>query len=502
VIGGIMLIAFVVYRLVWRSSRPAHTPEILFVVAVLPGPFMLTGSENFWQALSVAVASELVVAFVSSVGVALGLVFAVRKHPALLVYPDSASAVQAVPTVPTTLVSTEKVQMVPVNPNTTEKTKIDIVVPSCFPWLTGPVFSSLEKAIGFRKRGYDVRLHIPWIPSKHQPAFFPPGVVFESPIQQVAAINSFVRMDLSQEIAFFECDVLPCDLIPTRPLHEFVRTDTSMLLMEEAEHMLWRTGLFTTPLKKRLQPHTKVVGIIHTNYPAYASNTVGAWCSAWRHAALVARHCHVTICISRALTSLFFRPVLLNTISLRSQFTSTAPAYDGVVCGFYFIGKLVWQKGFRELCDMAPREFVVDVFGSGGDREALVAYASHTGVRLNMRGCVVSGIQETLSKFKTFVNCSASEGVCTTTIEALAMNKLVILPMHSSNEVFYLFKNVLLYELGNRASFARAVRVSMTRITVDESQHVMFVFGAENILDRLEVSLGMASACLTKPIKN
>jgi digalactosyldiacylglycerol synthase len=83
-----------------------------------------------------------------------------------------------------------------------------------------------------------------------------------------------------------------------------------------------------------------------------------------------------------------------------------------------------------------------------------------------------------LRDHKIFVNPSISEVLCTTTAEALAMNKFVIIPLHPSNTFFLQFPNCLAYR--NKFEFVASLRWALTHDPepLTEEQARMFTWEA------------------------
>ena len=64
-------------------------------------------------------------------------------------------------------------------------------------------------------------------------------------------------------------------------------------------------------------------------------------------------------------------------------------------------------------------------------------------------------METSLRQYKTFVNLSLSEVLCTTILEALCMGKFVILPICPANDYFLKFKNCVFYH--DQQSLLRAI---------------------------------------------
>lgn len=86
---------------------------------------------------------------------------------------------------------------------------------------------------------------------------------------------------------------------------------------------------------------------------------------------------------------------------------------------------------------------VLSVYGSGPNSDEIRERAEAMGLDVEFNPATDHA---ELSMYKTFVNPSESEVLCTTVAEALAMGKFVVIAEHASNEFFYQFPNTLKFK--------------------------------------------------------
>ena len=288
-----------------------------------------------------------------------------------------------------------------------------------------------------------------------------------------------------------------CELIPPDS-HEMI------CILEEPEHVNWYRPPGNEGWRQKF-PH--VIGIVHTNYKAYVrrhhqytglltSPLLGTLSSI-----LVRAYCDKIVKLSPVLQA--FAPekeVVSNVHGIRKEFFD-APLDDNAN-GIYFIGKLLWAKGLDKLLDLQAcykkhtgSYWEMDIFGSGADQDDIQrAYLgqeydnrereqqrrrqqqeedSASSVPTKQRLQFFRRFRQPIparfmgrldhasvgGRYKIFVNPSVTEVLCTTSAEAIAMGKWVILPKHSSNEFFLQFDNCLQYS--NKTQFVKLLRYAV-----------------------------------------
>ena len=99
-----------------------------------------------------------------------------------------------------------------------------------------------------------------------------------------------------------------------------------------------------------------------------------------------------------------------------------------------------------------------------------------------------------LKDYKVFVNPSVSEVLCTTTAEALAMGKFVIIPMHPSNQFFLKFPNCLAYR--DKFEFVANLRWAINHepepLSPELAQQFTWEAATERFMDAATITVGEA----------
>ncbi len=310
--------------------------------------------------------------------------------------------------------------------------------------------------------------------------------------------------------------------------HDFGMGDVCIL--EEPEHV----NFYRAPGKLSWRHRFRhVVGIMHTNYKAYASHSyhgivtapiVGAL-SSW----MVRAYCDRVIKLSPVLQEYASeKEVICNVHGIRQEFFGVGgspPNMHHKKRAIYFLGKLLWAKGLDRLLEleavyrkMTGDYFRIDIYGSGPEQEEIQRAFCGQPMKqqqqqapseqqsqatsqpaANSKSRTTSNLQRgktspspstplpwyfyyhnhkkkiparfmgrqdhaVLHDYKIFVNPSVTEVLCTTTAEAIAMGKLVIIPQHPSNIWFTQFPNCFQYQ--NPKEFVQFLQYAMMPSTI------------------------------------
>ncbi|CAH8323303.1 unnamed protein product [Eruca vesicaria subsp. sativa] len=360
------------------------------------------------------------------------------------------------------------------------KRHVAIVTTASLPWMTGTAVNPLFRAAYLAKTAkQSVTLLVPWLCESDQELVYPNNLTFSSPEEQ----ESYIRNWLEERVGFkadFKISFYPGkfskerrSIFPAGDTSQFIPSkDADIAILEEPEHLNWyHHG------KRWTDKFNHVVGIVHTNYLEYIKRE--------KHGAIQAFFVnHVNNWVTRAYCDKVLRlsgatqdlpkSVVCNVHGVNPKFLSIGEKIaeersrgeQAFSKGAYFLGKMVWAKGYRELIDLMAKHksdlgsFDLDVYGNGEDAVEVQRAAQKLDLNLNfLKGR--DHADEALHKYKVFINPSISDVLCTATAEALAMGKLVVCADHPSNEFFRNFPNCLTYKTSD--DFVNKVKEAMSK---------------------------------------
>ncbi|CAL5382893.1 unnamed protein product [Camellia sinensis] len=212
--------------------------------------------------------------------------------------------------------------------------------------------------------------------------------------------------------------------------------EADIAVLEEPEHLTWyHHG------KRRKTKFCLVVGVVHTNYLEYVrrekNGQLQAFFLKYINSWVVDIYCHKVICPSAA-TQDIPRSIICNIQGVNPKFLEIGKKKNeeqqngnqAFTKGAYYIGKMVWSKGYKELlkllCDHQKdlSGVEVDLYRNGEDSAEVQEAAN----KLELTVRVHPGRDHAdplFHDYKVFLNPSTTDVVCTTSAEALAMGKIV-----------------------------------------------------------------------------
>eukprot|EP00262_Sarcandra_glabra_P013788 TRINITY_DN388_c2_g1_i2.p1 TRINITY_DN388_c2_g1~~TRINITY_DN388_c2_g1_i2.p1 ORF type:complete len:786 (+),score=157.09 TRINITY_DN388_c2_g1_i2:157-2514(+) len=346
-----------------------------------------------------------------------------------------------------------------------KKRHVAIVTTASLPWMTGTAVNPLFRAAYLAKTAkQNVTLLVPWLCKSDQELVYPNNLTFSSPEEQEA----YIRNWLEERVGFksdFKISFYPGkfskerrSIIPAGDTSQFISSkEADIAILEEPEHLNWyHHG------KRWTDKFNHVVGIVHTNYLEYIKRERNGALQAFlvKHINnwVTRVYCHKVLRLSAATQDLP-KSIICNVHGVNPKFLKVGEkvaaqrelGHQAFSKGAYFLGKMVWAKGYRELIDLLAKHkndldgFKVDVFGNGEDSTEVQSTAKKLELNLNfLKGR--DHADDSLHSYKVFINPSVSDVLCTATAEALAMGKFVICADHPSNEFFREFPNCLTYK--------------------------------------------------------
>ncbi|OEL35658.1 Digalactosyldiacylglycerol synthase 1, chloroplastic [Dichanthelium oligosanthes] len=396
-----------------------------------------------------------------------------------------------------------------------DKRHVAIVTTASLPWMTGTAVNPLFRAAYLAKSSkQNVTLVVPWLCKSDQELVYPNSMTFNSPEEQ----ENYMRNWLEERVGFktdFKISFYPGkfqkerrSIIPAGDTSQFIPSkEADIAILEEPEHLNWyHHG------KRWTDKFNHVVGVVHTNYLEYIKREKNGAIQAFfvKHINnLVARaYCHKILRLSGATQDLP-KSMICNVHGVNPKFLEVGEriaaeresGQQSFSKGAYFLGKMVWAKGYRELIDLFTKQksdlegFKLDIYGNGEDSHEVQSAARKLNLNLNFHKGR-DHADDSLHGYKVFINPSISDVLCTATAEALAMGKFVICADHPSNDFFRSFPNCLTYKTSE--DFVARVKEAMTRdpqpLTAEQRYNLSWEAATQRFMEHSELKKVLSSS--------
>ncbi|XP_043721498.1 digalactosyldiacylglycerol synthase 2, chloroplastic-like [Telopea speciosissima] len=402
------------------------------------------------------------------------------------------------------------------------KQHIAIFTTASLPWMTGTAVNPLFRAAYLTKDAErKVTLVIPWLSLKDQQLVYPNKITFKSPTDHEAYVRQWVEQRTGF-ISGFNINFYPGkfsedkrSILAVGDITEIIPDEEAdIAVLEEPEHLTWYHHGRRWKTKFRL-----VIGVVHTNYLEYVKrerNGLQAFLLKHMNSWVIHIYCHKVIRLSAATQDLR-KSIICNIHGVNPKFLEVGKKKQeqlkngnkAFTKGAYYIGKMVWSKGYRELLKLLSdhqKELTglqVDLYGNGEDHDQVEAAARKLELTIKVHpGC--DHAHPLFHDYKVFLNPSTTDVVCTTTAEALAMGKIVICANHPSNDFFKQFPNCHTYD--DAKGFAKLTCKALAEVPVpqtDEHRHELsWEAATERFLKVAELNQGSTSKPEKAPTKN
>ncbi|CAM6034254.1 unnamed protein product [Sphagnum compactum] len=378
---------------------------------------------------------------------------------------------------------------------------IAIVTTASLPWMTGTAINPLFRAAYLAKLGkQNVTLLVPWLCKRDQEEVYPDHMTFETPAEQETFVRNWLEartgFKADFKIAFYpgKFSSVKRSILAAGDISQFIPDrEADVAVLEEPEHLTWYYHG-----RRWTDKFQHVVGVVHTNYLEYVKQEKNGKLQAFllEHVNnwMVRVYCSKVLRLSAA-TQVLPKSSVCNVHGVSPKFLDVGKrlASEGkegkpvFSKGAYYLGKMIWAKGYRELVDLLVQNkdelegLNLDVYGSGQDSHEVVSAAEKHGLAMNFHQGR-DHADNSLHGYKVFINPSRSDVVCTTTAEALAMGKIVICADHPSNDFFRTFPNCLTYQTPEE--FVEKVKLAMLSEPVPLSPELQHLLSWEAATER------------------